>query len=96
MRFLQALLGSYVAIVAVFVFANYLQHTGNKTRGGRLLPWHVSVIALSYLIYVVVGMLDAFNVIPEAVKNGVRLVAVSLGAVAMSIVVFHVYKKEAP
>lgn len=94
--FIQLLLGLYVAFVAVFVMANYLQHTGSTTRGGRLLPWHVSVIAFSYLIYVVVGVLDAYNIITEDVKNAVRLVAVTFGAVAMSIIVVYVYKKDAP
>lgn len=93
MRFMQLILGTYVAIIALFVFANYLQIATSPPRGGRLLPWHVAVIALSYLIYVVVGVFDAFDIIHNVTRDIVRLVAVGLGAGAMSIIVVHVYKK---
>jgi TRAP-type uncharacterized transport system fused permease subunit len=83
-----------IVFAAFFVMTVYARRTTWEDRRRRLLPWHVSVIAVSYLLYALyvgVDLLSRFGD-PSTWRLVMAIPAVLLGVLAMIFILRHIFR----
>lgn len=83
-----------IVFAAFFVLVVYARRTTWEERHKRLLPWHVSVVALSYLLYALYVGVDLLSRLgqPGTWRLVMAVPAVILGVLAMIFILRHTFR----